>query len=54
MERNNPSDAEFKILIIRMLKEFSDWYNSIKKKKPGKNKGYNGNEQFTGNQQYSG
>ena len=31
MERNNPSDAEFKILIIRMLKELCEALNSIKR-----------------------
>ena len=31
MEISNLSDAEFKILVIRMLKELSDNLNSIKK-----------------------
>ena len=31
MEINNPSDAEFKTLVIRMLKELSEDLNSIKK-----------------------
>ena len=31
MEINNLSDAEFKILVIRMLKELSEDLNSIKK-----------------------
>ena len=31
MEISNPSDAEFKTLVIRMLKEFSEDHNSIKK-----------------------
>ena len=31
MEINNLSDAEFKILVIRMLKELSENLNSIKK-----------------------
>ena len=32
MEISNPSDAELKILVIRMLKELSDYFNSIKKR----------------------
>ena len=31
MEISNPSDAEFKTLVIRMLKELSEDLNSIKK-----------------------
>ena len=31
MEINNLSDAEFKTLFLRMLKEFSEGLNSIKK-----------------------
>ena len=31
MEISNLSDAEFKILVIRMLKELSDYFNGIKK-----------------------
>ena len=31
MEISNLSDAEFKILIIRMLKEFSEDFNGMKK-----------------------
>ena len=31
MEISNPSDAKFKTLVIRMLKEFSEDLNSIKK-----------------------
>ena len=31
MERSNPSDAEFKTLVIRMLKELSEDLSSIKK-----------------------
>ena len=31
MEISNPSDAEFKTLVIRMLKEHSEDLNSIKK-----------------------
>ena len=31
MEISNPSDAEFKTLVIRMLKELSENLNSIKK-----------------------
>ena len=31
MEISNPSDAEFKTLVIRMLKERSEYFNSIKK-----------------------
>ena len=32
MEINNLPDAEFKTLVIRMLKELSDYFNGIKKK----------------------
>ena len=39
MEINNLSDAEFKSLVIRMLKELSEDLNSIKKD-PVRNKGY--------------
>ena len=31
MEKGNLSDAEFKTLVIKMLKELSEDYNSIKK-----------------------
>ena len=31
MEISNLSDAEFKTLVIRMLKELSGYFNSIKK-----------------------
>ena len=31
MEISNLSDTEFKTLVIRMLKEFSGYFNSIKK-----------------------
>ena len=30
MEKSNLSDAEFKTLVIRMLKEFSENFSSIK------------------------
>ena len=52
MEMSKLSDVEFKTLVLRMLKEFSEVLESMKKD-PGKNEGYtNGNkEQFTGNQQ---
>ena len=51
-EISNLTDVEFKTMFIRMLKEFSEVLESMKKD-PGKNEGYtNGNkEQFTGNQQ---
>ena len=51
MEIINLSDTEFKTLVIRMLKEFSEDLNSIKK--IVRNEGYtNGNkEQFIGKQQ---
>ena len=39
MEISNLSDAEFKILVIGMLKELSEDLSSIKKD-PVKNKGY--------------
>ena len=32
MVKSKPSDAEFKTLVIRMLKELSGYFNSIKKK----------------------
>ena len=31
MEINNLSDAEFKTLVIRMLKELTEYLNSVKK-----------------------
>ena len=31
MEMSNLSDAEFKTLVIRMFKEFSEYHNSLKK-----------------------
>ena len=39
MEISNLSDAEFKTLVIRMLKELSEDLNSIKKD-PVRNEGY--------------
>ena len=39
MERNNLSGAEFKTLVIRMLKQLSEDLKSIKKDQVG-NKGY--------------
>ena len=39
MEINNLSDAEFKTLVIRMLKELNEDLNSIKKD-PVRNTGY--------------
>ena len=39
MEISNLSDAEFKTLVIRMLKELIVYFNNIKKD-PGRNKGY--------------
>ena len=39
MDINKLSDAEFKTLVIRMLKEFIGYFNSIKKD-PGRNEGY--------------
>ena len=38
METNNLSDAEFKTQVIRMLKELSEDFNSIKN--PVRSKGY--------------
>ena len=40
MEISNLSDADFKTVVIRMLKEPSEDLNSIKKKDPVRNKGY--------------
>ena len=31
MEANNLSDTEFKVMVIRILKELSDKYNNMKK-----------------------
>ena len=42
--------AEFKTLVIRMLKELSNKLNSIKKD-PVRNKRYTNKEQFTGKPQ---
>ena len=55
MEMSNISDAEFKTLVIRMLKELSEDLNSIKKEQ-GRNEGYSKSdkEKLTGNQQWSG
>ena len=39
MEISNLSDAEFKTLVIRMLKELNEDFNSIKKD-PVRNEGY--------------
>ena len=39
MEISNLSDAEFKPLVIRILKELTGYFNSIKKD-PGRNEGY--------------
>ena len=41
MEIHNLSDAEFKTLVMRMLKELIGYFNNIKKKKdPCRNEGY--------------
>ena len=50
-ELSNVSDAEFKALVIRMLKELSEDLNRIKKD-PVRNEGYTNwnEEQFTGKQ----
>ena len=39
MEISNPSDAEFKTLVVRILKELSEDLNSIKKD-PVRTEGY--------------
>ena len=54
MEISNLSDAEFKALGIRMLKELIGYFLSIKKD-PGRNEDYTkwNKEKFMGNQQYS-
>ena len=39
MEISNLSDAQFKTLVIRMLQELNEYFNSIKKD-PGRNEGY--------------
>ena len=40
MQIRNLSEAEFKTLVIRMLKELSEDLSSIKKKNSVRNKGY--------------
>ena len=54
METSNLPDAEVKTVVIRIVKELSVYFNSIKD--PGRNEGYTNwnKEQFTGNQQWSG
>ena len=55
MEISNLSDAEFKILVIRMLKELSVHLNRIKKiQSETKDTLIKNKEQFTGKQQWSG
>ena len=39
LEISNLSDAEFKILVIRMFQELTGYFNSIKKD-PDRNEGY--------------
>ena len=41
MEMSNLSDAEFKTLVIMMLKKLSEDLRSIHKKDPVRNEGYN-------------
>ena len=55
MEMSNLVDAKFKTLIIRMLKEHTGYFNSIKKDL-SRNEGYpNCNKEiFARNQQWSG
>ena len=48
MEISNLSDAQFKTLVIRMIKEISDDINNIKKN-PVRNEGFK--EHFAGKQQ---
>ena len=48
------SDAEFKTLVIRMLKELSEYCSNIKKSQAEIKDNTNGKEQFTENKQYSG
>ena len=40
MEISNLSDAEFKTLVIRMLRELIGYFNVIKKKKTGRHESY--------------
>ena len=50
MDISNLSDAEFKPLVIRMLRELRVW-----QKRKGRNEGYTKrNEKSTGNQQWRG
>ena len=51
MDTNNLSDAEFKTLVIWMLKELSEDLNSIKKMQSETKDTLNNEEQFTGKQQ---
>ena len=54
MEISNLSDPEFKTLVVRMLKELNEYFNSIRKD-PDRNEDYTkwNKEKFTGNQQWS-
>ena len=56
MEISNVSDAEFKTLVIRMFKEFSEWGFKQHKNYSVENEGYTNwnKEQFIGKQQQSG
>ena len=54
METSNLSDGEFKTLSIRMLKEFSQDLDSIKKTVRNERYTNLNKEQFTGKQQESG
>ena len=50
MKKSNPSHAEFKTLVIRMLQETTEYFSSIKKTQAEMKK----KEKFLGNQQWSG
>ena len=54
MEMTNLSDEVFKTLVIRMLKELSEYCSNIKKSQAEIKDNTNGKEQFTENKQYSG
>ena len=54
MEISNPSEAEFKTLVIRMLKELIGYFNSIKKTQAEMRVTLSEIKKITGNQQWHG
>ena len=55
MKTSNLPDAEFKTLVLRILKELTGYFNSTKKD-PGRNEGYTklNKEKSTGSQEWKG